>query len=1255
MKRVSVIILLAAFMLINLKLAAQPSIGGFNVYYGSLHNHSNISDGTGAPDYAYNYAKNTGHLDFFSLSDHSNQISSAEWAAMKAAADKYYEPGNFTTFYGFEWTESVQGHVTVFNSANFVSTTAPTNTFEGLCNWLNATECIAFLDHPGQYNSTGREFGHFTTAPSDKIVGMELWNKTDRFNLYYYNDGYFSSDGNLSYYDEALTRGWKIGASGSEDNHVGTWGTLTQSRLAVLASGNNRAEIMNALKARRFFSTYDKNLALSFKIGGSEMGSTITGGSYSIQIRASDANNEVITRIQLLRRGVVINTWTPYSANPEIFDNVTCYDKDYYYIRVKQADGDEAISSPIWVSGGAAANLPPVGAINGPASGSVFTTSANIPIQAYASDPDGNIARVEFYQGATLLGEDVASPYSFTWGNVPAGSYALTCKAIDNMGSSAVSAPTHISVVNTPQADHPNDVTTCRNYTLPPLSNGRYFRSSGGNGLIAAGTVISASQTIFVYAETGTVPNYSVENSFTVTIIEQVTPTFTSVGPLCQNSPAPLLPATSSNGITGTWVPDAVNTFTVGTTVYTFTPQAGQCAKTSVLSITVTELPVVFIVPTSPLCMGTGAITLTGIPSGGIFSGPGVSGESFDPGLIGPGTYTIAYNYTNPAGCSNSTISTIVVNPAPVLRITSPAAACLPPVVDLTAAAVTAGSSSGIVLSYWLDAAASIPLTNPSAAGAGIYYIKATTSAGCFDIKPVTVTVNPSVTEPDPITIAAGSEPVCQLLNGTTTTTYLSSAGNGNIYYSVLPAGAGIMGSATGTMTWAAGFSGVATITASTTGCNGTKTASRIVTIGPSVGIPEFILGPGSDRYSAYETLSYSATAVNSSAISYSLDAASLAGGNTINRATGAVTFSTDWVGKSFITAAAEGCNGPKTAIHTVKVDKTPPIIHWSNQEDVVYETRLSNKQLNATANIPGVFEYIPAIGTLLNAGPGQILTVIFTPANSAKYSVADKTVKIKVKPKPIRIYADAISKIFGSDDPVLTYTCTPALLPEDSFFGTLARAPGKFVGNYAISLGTLTAGPNYSITFISNTFTIKEAPPRQITVTATPGQSKIFGSPDPDYFTYSLSSPLDGDDHFTGDLSREPGEGYGTYPITQGSLSGGKKYEIIFVSNDFTIEPNLASSSFSAEQNYDIRVFPNPLIGPDINFMIALPAGSLVTVDLFARNGQLISRIFDGYFEGGTSKTITYPNTLTEGIYLYQIRTEKQVFNGRIVILMEH
>ncbi len=440
--------LTALLLCTAITLYAQPSIGGYSVYYGHLHNHCNISDGVLTPAQAYQYAKETGGLDFFSLSDHSGSITAGEWTAMKAAADLYNTPGFFTAFWGFEWTENVLGHVTVINPTNYITTASPYNTFQGLCTWLNSNECVAFFNHPGRNNSTGLEFDHFATTPTDKIVGIELWNKTDRFETYYYTDGYYSGDGNMSWYDEALFRGWNVGASGSEDNHSGTWGTMAQSKLAVLAPANTREDIMAALKARRFFTTYDRNMALSFTIGGSQMGSTITGATYDLQISATDADNETFTVVQLLKNGQVISTWNPASSTPVISGSLTCFGGEYYYIRVKQADGDEAVSSPIRVSGGLSNSLPTV-AINAPVSGTVYTAPATFTIAASANDTDGTIAKVEFYQGSALVGEDAVSPFSLTLAGLVKGDYSFTAKAIDNLGGSTMSAAVSVTVINT--------------------------------------------------------------------------------------------------------------------------------------------------------------------------------------------------------------------------------------------------------------------------------------------------------------------------------------------------------------------------------------------------------------------------------------------------------------------------------------------------------------------------------------------------------------------------------------------------------------------------------------------------------------------------------------------------------------------------------------------------------------------------------------------------------------------------------------
>jgi photosystem II stability/assembly factor-like uncharacterized protein len=94
----------------------------------------------------------------------------------------------------------------------------------------------------------------------------------------------------------------------------------------------------------------------------------------------------------------------------------------------------------------ASTNISPVVTITSPSNGQSFTAPLNISITANASDSDGSIAKVEFYQGSTKLGEDLTSPYSFSWNNPSSGSYALTAKAFDNGGAFSSSAIVNITV-----------------------------------------------------------------------------------------------------------------------------------------------------------------------------------------------------------------------------------------------------------------------------------------------------------------------------------------------------------------------------------------------------------------------------------------------------------------------------------------------------------------------------------------------------------------------------------------------------------------------------------------------------------------------------------------------------------------------------------------------------------------------------------------------------------------------------------------
>ena len=133
------------------------------------------------------------------------------------------------------------------------------------------------------------------------------------------------------------------------------------------------------------------------------------------------------------------------------------------------------------------------------------------------------------------------------------------------------------------------------------------------------------------------------------------------------------------------------------------------------------------------------------------------------------------------------------------------------------------------------------------------------------------------------------------------------------------------------------------------TGCNGPTTSTHTVTTTPTVGTPVFTLGATSTRCQGAGTVTYTATATNNTGITYTLDAASITGGNTINAATGAVTYVAGWSGTSTVTASATGCDGPKTSTHTITTTPTVgnPILYTRCNNNTLPGCRNSNLYCN--------------------------------------------------------------------------------------------------------------------------------------------------------------------------------------------------------------------------------------------------------------------------------------------------------------------
>ena len=91
-------------------------------------------------------------------------------------------------------------------------------------------------------------------------------------------------------------------------------------------------------------------------------------------------------------------------------------------------------------------NKPPLVSITAPTNTATFTAPASLTLAATAIDLDGTVARVDFHQGATLLGGATAAPYTLTWRRVIPGSYTITARATDNLGGTTISAPITVIV-----------------------------------------------------------------------------------------------------------------------------------------------------------------------------------------------------------------------------------------------------------------------------------------------------------------------------------------------------------------------------------------------------------------------------------------------------------------------------------------------------------------------------------------------------------------------------------------------------------------------------------------------------------------------------------------------------------------------------------------------------------------------------------------------------------------------------------------
>ena len=355
----------------------------YQLYFGQLHSHTQYSDGSGTLDSALDYVKNlpeSANVQFVAFTDHSNYFdttgaanpedalydtslaSSYSQQRWKEYKDKIADFNNAQTgviaIGGFEMTWSGgPGHINTFNTPGIVSRNNSTlnnktndagiKAYYELLSRPEGSSSISQLNHPGTTFGTFSDFAYWDGVIDSRIYMVEVGNGEGQIGA----GGYFPS---YEYYIMALDKGWHVAPTNNQDNHKGKWGNANDARDVIITDNFTEEGIYEAIRERRMYATEDKNLELGYTVNGSMMGSILSEvpSALDFEVSVSDPDKtDSIAKVEIIANsGRVVHTW---SSAAELASGTLSLTLDpnysYYFVRVTEADGDLAVTSPVWV------------------------------------------------------------------------------------------------------------------------------------------------------------------------------------------------------------------------------------------------------------------------------------------------------------------------------------------------------------------------------------------------------------------------------------------------------------------------------------------------------------------------------------------------------------------------------------------------------------------------------------------------------------------------------------------------------------------------------------------------------------------------------------------------------------------------------------------------------------------------------------------------------------------------------------------
>ncbi|WP_310559971.1 gliding motility-associated C-terminal domain-containing protein, partial [Flavobacterium sp.] len=263
----------------------------------------------------------------------------------------------------------------------------------------------------------------------------------------------------------------------------------------------------------------------------------------------------------------------------------------------------------------------------------------------------------------------------------------------------------------------------CANATAPLLP------STSTNGIIGSWNPTIVSNTASAdYVFTPDAGQCATSTTLNVTVNEIITPTFTSIAPICSDAVPPVLPLTSDNSITGTWNPATISNTLSGT--YTFTPTEGQCATSTNLTVEVRPNVTPIFAEISPLCSGETSPVLPLTSTNGVIG-------TWNPASVS-NTLSGNYIFTPDAGQCGLTASlsvTVYQSPTSITLKTTDVINEQPDgIIEIT------GVTSGLEpYTYSINNSSFTSNTTYSNLNPGEYTITVLDSNGCVFSKKVTV------------------------------------------------------------------------------------------------------------------------------------------------------------------------------------------------------------------------------------------------------------------------------------------------------------------------------------------------------------------------------------------------------------------------------------------------------------------------------------------------------------------------------------